>query len=205
MERTAPRRYTVEEYFALEEQSEARYEYLDGGVFAMAGADISHNLIIGNFYAGFRQALRGNPCRVFTEGVQLAVEEGRHYTYPDVMISCDPSDQQARRTIQAPVLIIEVLSPSTAEYDRGRKFRQYQKLPSLKHYLLVSQTSWLVEWYRREGNGIWSIIVLTEAEDALLIPELNINLTVTDIYEDTDVAPLRVAEESVAGYNTPAL
>ena len=196
-----PRRYTVEEYLALEEQSEIRHEFFDGEIFAMAGADVSHNLIGLNFAVSFRLALRGRPCKVLMEGVQLAVEEGRHYTYPDVMITCNPDDQRAKRILHAPVLLIEVLSPSTAEYDRGRKFNQYKKLPSLRHYLLVSQTSWLVEWYRREENDIWGITSLVEATDALVIPDLNINLTVAEIYEGTDVAPLKiVAEEPAVAY-----
>jgi Uma2 family endonuclease len=194
------RRYTVEEYMALEEQSEVRHEFFDGEVFAMAGANVSHNLLGLNFAMAFRQALRGQPCLVMMESVQLAVEEGRHYTYPDVMISCDAADQQAERTLHAPVLLVEVLSPSTAEYDRGRKFNQYKKLPSLQHYLLVSQASWLVEWYRREANHIWSFTPLVEETDALVIPELNINLTVAEIYEGTGIAPLRIVEEPTAPY-----
>lgn len=79
------------------------------------------------------------------EGVLLAVQEGRHYAYPDVMVSCDADDQQAKRSFHAPVLLIEVLSPSTAEYDRGHKFNHCRHLPSLQHYLLVSHTSWLVQ------------------------------------------------------------
>ena len=119
----------------------------------MAGADISHNLIASNFLVSFKLALRGQPCKVLMEGVQLSVPEGRHYTYPNVMIICDPDDQRAKRILHVLVLLIEVLSPSTAEDDRGRKFNQYKQLPSLQHYLLVSQTSWLVEWYRREPTA----------------------------------------------------
>lgn len=200
MEQTAPRRYTVEEYFALEEKSETRHEFLDGYLITMAGASIPHNLICVNVVSAFKQALRGKPCRALMEAVQLAVGEGHHYAYPDVMISCDPADQQAERTLQAPVLLVEVLSPSTGEYDRGLKFNAYKRLPSLQHYLLVSQTSWLVEWYRREPNNTWSYTPLVEATDALVIPELNINLTLAEIYEDTGVAPLRVVEEPEAPY-----
>ena len=101
------------------------------------------------------------------------------------------------------MLLVEVLSPSTAEYDRGRKFRQHKKLPSLKHYLLVSQTSWLVEWYRRETNDVWGYTELVNAIDALATLELSINLTVADIYEDTDVALLRIAEEPAVVYDSP--
>ncbi|MDO7877034.1 Uma2 family endonuclease [Hymenobacter sp. ASUV-10] len=186
------RHYTVEEYFALEAQSEDKHEFFNGEVFAMAGASIPHNALAGNCFAAFKLALRGRPCKVVIEAVQLAVQEGRHYTYPDVMVSCDPADRQADLTMRAPVLLVEVLSPSTAEYDRGKKFNQYKQLPSLQHYLLVSQTSWLVEWYRREVGDIWSFTPLVEAEDTLLIPDLNINLTVAEIYEDTNIAPLRI-------------
>ena len=189
------RRYTVAEYMALEARGEAKHEFFDGEVFAMAGTSISHNALAGNCFAAFKQALRGRPCKVVIEAVQLAVEEGRHYTYPDVMVSCDPADRQATLTMHAPVLLVEVLSPSTAEYDRGKNFNQYKQLPSLQHYLLVSQTSWLVEWYRREKGNIWSFTPLVEADDALIIPELNINLTVAEIYEDTDIAPLRIMSE----------
>ena len=195
-----PRRYTVAEYLALEERGEIRHEFFDGEIFAMAGADVSHNLIASNFLVSFKLALRGKPCKVLMEGVQLAVQEGRHYTYPDVMITCDATDQQARRIIKAPVLLIEILSPSTAEYDRGRKFNQYKQLSSLQHYLLVSQTSWLVEWYRREPGGIWSFTPLVEADDALVIPDLNMNLTVAEIYEGTGVAPLKIVAEPAAAY-----
>ncbi|GAA4359830.1 Uma2 family endonuclease [Hymenobacter saemangeumensis] len=194
------RRYTVEEYFALEEQSEVRHEFFDGEVFAMAGASVPHNLLAVNFVSSFKQALRGRPCKAVMEGVQLAVQQGRHYVYPDVMISCDPADQLAQLTFQAPVLIVEVLSPSTEDYDRGQKFNQYKKLPSLQHYLLVSQNSWLVEWRRREANNGWSFMPLVEETDALVIPELNISLTVAEIYEGTGVAPLRIVEEPVVQY-----
>ncbi|MDO7849875.1 Uma2 family endonuclease [Hymenobacter sp. M29] len=196
-----PRRYTVEEYLAMEKQSEVRHEFFEGEIFAMAGADISHNLIGGNFLVAFKQALRGKPCRALMEGVQLAMQEGRHYTYPDVMITCDAADQQAKRIVKAPVLLVEILSPSTSEYDRGRKFNQYKQLPSLQHYLLVSQECWLVEWLQPLESGRWSHTMLLEPEDALAIPNLNINLTVGEIYEGTEVAPLKiVAEEYTVAY-----
>lgn len=195
-----PHRYSVAEYLALEAQSDVRHEFFEGEIFAMAGADVSHNLLASNFLVSFKLALRGRPCKVLMEGVQLAVQEGRHYTYPDVMITCDAADQYAKRIINAPVLLIEVLSPSTGEYDRGRKFNQYKRLPSLQHYLLVSQTSWLVEWYRREPGNLWSFTALVEADDALVIPDLNINLTVAEVYEGTGVAPLKIVEEPQAVY-----
>jgi len=110
----------------------------------MAGESIAHNTIAQNFVVALRPALRGKRCQVIMETVQLAVEANRHYTYPDIVVSCDPQDQQERRRLHHPLLIVEVLSPSTEDYDRGLKFNQYKKLPSLRTC-----------WYRKKP-GWWS-------------------------------------------------
>lgn len=185
-----PRHYTAEEYFALEAQSALRHEFFAGEVFAMAGESIAHNTIAQNFVLALRPALRGKNCQVIMETVQLAVEANRHYTYPDIVVSCDPQDQHESRRLHHPVLIVEVLSPSTEAYDRGLKFNQYKKLPSLRHYLLVSQKTWLVEWYQLSEHGVWGHTALAEAEDAVIIPELNLTLTLVQIYEEAGVAPM---------------
>jgi Uma2 family endonuclease len=185
-----PRRYTTEEYFALEAQSDLRHEFFEGEVFAMAGESIAHNTISLNVAMACRQVLRGRSCRVQMEGIQLVVEADRHYTYPDIVVSCDPQDQRESRRLHHPVLIVEVLSPSTEAYDRGLKFNQYKKLPSLRHYLLVSQKTWLVEWYQLGEHGIWGHTALAEAADAIVIPELGLTLTLVQIYEEAGVAPM---------------
>ena len=185
-----PRRYTTDEYFALEAQSDLRHEFFAGEVFAMAGESIAHNTIAQNFVLALRPALRGKRCQVIMETVQLAVEANRHYTYPDIVVSCDPQDQQERRRLHHPVLIVEVLSPSTEASDRGLKFNQYKKLPSLRHYLLVSQKTWLVEWYQLGEHGIWGHTALAEAADAVVIPELGLTLTLVQIYEEAGVVPM---------------
>lgn len=186
-----PRRYTAEEYFALEETSEVRHEFFEGEIFAMAGESTAHNLIAGNLYMGLRLAVRGRGCQVFIENVQLTVRRGQQYVYPDVLVTCHPQDAQQTRRIESPVLLVEVLSPSTAYYDRGHKFKKYKTLASLRHYLLVAQNRWLVEWYRRTASDEWTHTVLTEPDEELVIPELNFRLTLAQVYEDTDVAPLR--------------
>ncbi|MGI4873532.1 MAG: Uma2 family endonuclease [Janthinobacterium lividum] len=187
-----PTLYTAEEYFALEEQSQVRHEFFEGEIFAMAGESVAHNILAQNFVLALRTSLRGKKCKVLIEGIQLAVEQNQHYTYPDVMVSCDPADQRASRTLHHPVLLVEVLLPSTQAYDRGLKFNQYKKLPSLRHYLLVSQKEWLVEWYQLKDGGIWSHTALTEPANAVVIPDLSLNLTLTQIYEEADVAPMRL-------------
>ena len=182
-----PRHYSPEEYFALEEQGEIRHEFFEGEVFAMAGESIAHNTIALNIAMACRQTLRGKRCQVVMETVQLAVEANRHYTYPDVVVSCDAHDQHESRRLHHPVLIVEVLSPSTATYDRGLKFNQYKKLPSLRHYVLVSQKTWLVEWYQLGEHGVWGHTALAEAADVLIIPELGLTLPLAQIYEEVGV------------------
>ncbi|MGI4887049.1 MAG: Uma2 family endonuclease [Janthinobacterium lividum] len=191
------RRYTPEEYLALEEKSEVRHEYFDGEIFAMAGASAAHNLIKGNMVAALRSGARARGCRVFDENMRLAVQEKKYYTYPDIMVSCDPADRRDPYLIRQPVLIVEVLSPSTAEYDRTEKFKQYQKLASLRHYLLVSQTAWVVEWFRRDEAGQWIYTLLSEPTDVLEILDIGLHLLLAELYDDTDVAPLRVTPSAL--------
>jgi Uma2 family endonuclease len=187
-----PRRYTPEEYFALEKRSEVRHEYFEGEVFAMAGASVTHNLIKGNFIAGLRPGVRQRGCRYVDENVRLVVLEKGFYTYPDIMVSCDPTDRNESYTWCKPVLIVEVLSPSTSEYDRTTKFENYQKIASLRHYLLISQSAWTVEWFRRDEAGQWIYTLLTGPDATLEIPDLGLVLPLRELYEDTDVAPLLV-------------
>ena len=174
----------------LEEQSEVRHEFYEGEVFAMAGGTIRHNSIMLNAAFALRQGLRGKGCKVVADSVQLAVQEGQYYNYPDVAVTCSPTDLQAERTIREPVLLIEVLSKSTEGRDRTWKFNQYKQLPSLRHYLLVSQATCSVEWYRREANDVWSFTPLLQFTDEINLPELGITITLNDMYEDTGVVQM---------------
>lgn len=135
-----PQHYTAEEYFALEAASAVRHEFFEGEIFAMAGGSARHNDLVQNFVLALRPKLRGSAGRLKVETMRLAVRENRHYVYPDVMVSCHPDDQSAEQQYQHPVLIVEVLSPSTEAYDRGSKFRSYQQQPSLRHYVLVKKS-----------------------------------------------------------------
>ncbi len=186
------RRYSPEEYFTLEKKSEVRHEYVEGEVFAMVGTSVAHNLIKGNLIAGLRPGVRQRGCRIFDENVRLEVREKRYYTYPDVLVSCTSADFQDPYVVRQPVLIAEILSPSTAEYDRTTKFAYYQKMPSLRHYLLLSQAAWIVEWFRRDEAGQWIYTLLTGPDSLLQIADLGLSLPLRELYEDTDVAPLRV-------------
>jgi Uma2 family endonuclease len=181
----SPQLYTVEQYQALEEGSQERHEFYQGEILAMSGGTANHNELCLNCASELRQAARKNGCRVFTENVQLEVAEGIQYTYPDVMVTCHDEDVTAERTMRHPVLLIEVLSPSTADRDRVWKLFRYQRLASLRHYLLVSQQYQAVEWYHRADEGSeWQRALLTLPEEAVEIPELGTRLLLTDIYAD---------------------
>lgn len=188
--RPVPHFHSVEEYLALEERSETRHEYYRSEIFAMLGTSGTHNIVKQNCVISLRLALRGKGCWVYDENVRLAVSEGEFYTYPDVMVTCHPDDSPDKNMVHQPVLLIEVLSPGTENHDRVWKFNRYTRLPSLQHYLLVAANAWLVEWYRREPSGVWSYTPLSSADDAVALPELGIELPLTDIYTELNIEPL---------------
>ena len=196
-----PGHHTLPEFLALAAASEQRHEYIGGKVFVTEYDTLAHNLAKSNLITALRPAARQRGCQVFSTSVQLEVQPGSCYLYPDVMVSCDPADRHDPYLVRQPVLIVEILSPSTAEYDRTTKFENYQKLPSLRHYLLISQSAWVVEWFRRDEAGQWIYTLLTGSDGTLEIPDMGLVLPLRELYEDTDVAPLRVlpnAEESGA-------
>jgi len=186
------RRYTLEEYFALEERSEVRHEYYNGEVFAMAGGTKMHNLLVQNAATRIRASLRGKGCQVFASDVRLEAREKTCHMYPDVVATCNPADHRDPYLVRYPVLIVEVLSFSTGDYDRTTKFENYQKMPSLRHYLLVSQLAWTVEWFRRNEAGQWIYTLLTGPDATLEILDMGLSLPLRELYEDTDVAPLLI-------------
>ena len=178
-----PRLYTVKEYQALEAASPERHEFYRGEIMAMSGGTANHNELSLNCAVELRQAARSRGCRVFTENVQLEVAEGTQYTYPDVMVTCHDEDVTAERTMRHPLLLIEVLSSSTADRDRVWKLFRYQRLASLRHYLLISQQYQAVEWYYRANESSeWQRELLTKPEEAVEIPELGARLLLADIY-----------------------
>lgn len=181
------RRYTVAEYMALEEQSEIRHQYYKGEVFAIAGGTLNHSILILRCASPLMAATEARGCRVFAESVQLMVAEGEYFTYPDVIVTCEPKDVEAIRVVKNPVLLIEVLSDSTAEHDRLWKLFRYQNLSSLRHYLLVSQQYQGIEWYRRAEGGEWVQSVQVAPDGRIDLPELGCTLLVTDIYGSLNI------------------
>ena len=175
---------SVQEYLAFEQSSQIKHEFVDGFVFAMAGASENHNLISGNIFGHVWNAARGTSCRVYTGDMRFSITNATYY-YPDVFLTCDDSDTSdiAR---ESACFIIEVLSESTGDIDRGEKLRHYRRAPGLQAYVLVSQTQKLVEVYKKLADGSWQHEILEEGP--LELPCLDLNLSFDDIYEDVVLA-----------------
>lgn len=170
------------DYLEFERQSEVRHEYVDGFLFAMAGASDPHNLIAGNIFTALRTAARGTTCRVFQSDMKVLVS-GKGY-YPDVVLTCHPDDL-GQNLKQHPCLLVEVLSDSTEQIDRSEKWENYQRLQSLKMYVLVHQNKPRVEIYRKLPDHTWQFVSL-EDTGTVEFSCVNATLTLTDIFEDVD-------------------
>jgi Uma2 family endonuclease len=147
--------FTADDYLAWEPTQLDRHEYLDGEVFAMAGAEDRHVTVSGNCYMALRQHLSGSPCRTYMSDMRLHVAAVNSYFYPDVLVTCSALDLASPKAKTEPKLIIEVLSPSTAAYDRGLKFSHYRNLASLEEYALIDLDTRTTDCYRKGANGLW--------------------------------------------------
>lgn len=194
MGRAAPTtRMTADEYLAFEARSAVKHEYVGGAIFAMAGGTKDHHDVTFTLTALLRAALRG-PCRAYMAEVKVRVEAADAFFYPDVHVTCDPTDHADRLISRSPSVIIEVLSDSTAEYDRGDKFATYRRLESLQEYVLVDSRVQRVEVFRRHGQ-VWHFLPLT-ASDRLTLTSVDVDLEVSRIYEDTAVPAHRPPRDS---------
>lgn len=177
-----------DDYLTGEQLPGLRHEYVDGEIFAMAGASKRHGTISGNFFVALRTHLRGTPCRSWLADMKVKVTAAHAYYYPDIVATCAAEDHAPDAPsdyLQAPCLIVEVLSPSTASTDRREKLLNYRKLPSLQEYVLVDQERQWVELYRRTPQG-WLHQTAT-AEESITLESLGLTLAVADIYEDSEV------------------
>ena len=150
-------RLTPEQYLEVERAAQFRSEYYNGRMYAMSGGTHPHAIVIGNLARELGVALKKGPCVVTTSDMRVRVSKTGLYTYPDIVVVCDPPRYGDGRhdTVLNPALIVEVLSPSTEAYDRGFKFAQYRTLESLQEYALVSQSEPRVEIFRRQPSGDW--------------------------------------------------
>jgi Uma2 family endonuclease len=186
MATTEEHRLTVEAYLELEAGSEVRHEYVDGELFAMTGASCAHSFLIGSLYVRLWQHARRGPCQVHTSSVRVHVAAANAFYYPDIVVSCDERDRSDSHSLEYPGLMVEVLSPSTAGFDHGKKFSDYRTLDSLHDYVLVHRDRRLVEHFRRQRDGTWLLTDL-RAEDTLVVEALAFEVRVDELYEDVDL------------------
>lgn len=191
MSAEAQRKYYIppEDYLEIERAAEYKSEYLNGEIWAMAGATEAHIVIVGNLVREFGNQIKGRPCRVYSNDMRVQVAATGLYTYPDVVLVCGERrfhDEQ-RDTLLNPTVIIEVLSPSTADYDRGAKFAHYRQLESLQEYLLAAQEERHVMHYLRQPDQRWLLEEFRGQEDLILLPSINCRLALSEVYENIDL------------------
>lgn len=173
-------------YLTWEDAQSEKHEYVRGEVFAMVGARREHVVVSGNLYAAFKQRLRGGPCQAYISDLKLRVDAADAFFYPDVVVSCDARDHAASQFISHPTLIVEVLSESTAAFDRGDKFAAYRSLASLREYVLVDIPSHRVESFRRTPSQDWLFHASVAADGDCLFPSLDASIPFDEIFEDVD-------------------
>jgi Uma2 family endonuclease len=195
---TQPHAATVslDDFIAAAEATDERLEFVDGQVVAMSGASLEHGLITENLAYALRTRLRAGGCRVLSQGTLVAADGSDDTFLPDVVVFCGEARRRRVRgtdVLGNPVLLVEVLSPSTADYDHGRKWLSYRSIPSLQHYLLVAQDQARVEWYARHGEHFWHYAEVIGTEGEVRLESLNVTISLAEIYEGVLAADERSA------------
>jgi Uma2 family endonuclease len=185
------RNYSPEEYLELEIPSEDRHEYIDGEIRLMPGGMPNYNRIIGNLFAALNFAFKGKPYEAFVTDQRLWISRKRIYTYPDILIVKGELELQEGRkdTLINPSAIIEVLSKSTQNYDKGDKFTAYRSIPSFQEYILVDQYSMHVEHYVKTEQRKWIFQEYDEVDNALAFASLPFEILLTDLYDKVKFEP----------------
>jgi Uma2 family endonuclease len=186
------RKYSLEEYLALERGSDVKYEYWDGEVFAMSGGTWWHDVVTANTHNSLSGALTGKPCRVFTGNTQIKTPLALPYRYPDGGAVCGKPEFErfhGNDLLLNPILLYEVLSPSTEAYDRGDKFTVYKSVASLREYLLIAQHRPHLAHYVKQDSGIWHFMEYNDLKDSVYLPTIECALTLGNIYQDVEFPP----------------
>lgn len=183
---SAKKNVTIEEYLEWEDASDTKHEYYQGEIFAMAGASLEHNIICGNTYGELYSKLKGKKCRPYIGDLRIAVKANSLYTYPDISVICGEIEKTDDKfdTATNPTVIIEVLSESTKDYDRGSKFKLYRDIPQLKDYILIDAIgNVMVEHFTKNENEIWELREYDDLSQKFPIPSIDVTLQLSDIYE----------------------
>ena len=182
---TQPKHFiSVEEFLEAEEKASERHEYLDGEIFTIVGASANHSLIAANIVIHIGRQLLNTPCRTRGSDMMIRTSPSGLYSYADAVVSCLPEHLEKNMLLN-PIIIVEVLSPNTQDYDRGEKFQRYRSIPSFREYLIVAQDRVYVEHHIREGseeNLIWSMRERTKLEDVISLNSVNATIPLSAVY-----------------------
>jgi Uma2 family endonuclease len=180
------KRFTVQEYYALETAASYKSDYYKGEIFAMAGGTAEHSRICVNIGGELRNRLRGKPCDTFESKLRLKIKATGLRTYPDVSVYCGPleraEDDAYHETYTNPTVLFEVLSKSTEGYDRGFKAQNYRRIETLRAYALVSQTDAFIEIYERQPDNRWLLREVAGLDAVLTIPAIGVDVPLSEIY-----------------------
>jgi Uma2 family endonuclease len=180
--------YTIDEYLVIDNQSQLKNEYVNGEILAMTGGTTNHNLIAGNFYIYLRMNLPRKKYNIFINDVRLWIARHRIYTYPDLMVIQDFPlyEGDSNTTVINPVLIVEVLSKSTKNYDQGDKFDFYRSIPDLQEYIMIDQYKYYVKQFAKNSQNQWVLTDYESIDDILQLSSINLSVPLQNIYEEVD-------------------
>jgi Uma2 family endonuclease len=178
------------EYLVAERLATEKHEYFQGEVFVMSGASKAHNEIFSNAFGEFVIQLKGKKCRPYGSDFRVNIPKNTLYTYPDISVYCnEPETLDAENdTAVNPTVIIEILSPSTRNYDLGGKFTLYRQIESLKDYILIDSEVAKVITYTKNNDGSWLLVEYNAIEDSFSIPSIGVTLNLVDLYENVKFA-----------------
>lgn len=182
--------FSIAEYLEIEQEASDKHEYYRGEMFAMAGAGPKHNIIFKNIFRELAYTLKGKPCQPYGSDQRIHIPENGLFTYPDISIICGDIDtsKEDKDSIIHPVMIFEILSPSTRDYDRGSKFTFYRAIATLKEYILVDSDSISVEVFRLNENRFWQLEEYNQMNQSLQLQTLGFSIPISEIYDGVNIS-----------------
>ncbi len=176
---------SADDYLKAERDAAEKHEYYQGEIFAMSGASVKHNRVFSNLFIDIGQKLKAKECRPYGSDLRIHIPQNTLYTYPDISIICGEPELTDEHvdTATNPTVIIEILSQSTRNYDRGTKFKLYRDIESLKEYILVDSLAVSIEVFSKNEINIWQLHEYKTIDDNLFSTGLNITISLKDIYE----------------------
>ena len=184
------RRYSLDDYFAVEATAVTRHEYYRGEIFAMAGASLTHNRLTLNILTALRISLRAGPCEAFGSDLRIGTPSGL-YTYPDVSVICGEVKLEVARpdTAVNPGALMEVLSDATREYDRGEKFTLYKSIATLRDYVLIDDRAIAIDHFTKSSAGAWRHRSVRSLDDRISVTSIQVHLPLDEVYRGVYAAP----------------